>query len=303
MSAELFPWYEEPFWESVRERLERLREDEGEAVAWASLASILHSRQLLFALTPFWLVSVGRPPRGPDEWLPHRLPVESSVVAIEASAPLGCDELLERNRRIVARVLELIDARADGASEAARGMADARRARMLQRPARARTAVPDGDRPPWGDRSKALGHEPHRGLLDFHLQHPHDHDFRRALPGIDDPALLGLVREWIADVDRNYADLVASIRPDCADHADAQFDADAPTAVVAHTGIPSPARMRTPHGEEPVATSMLIVQEGAAPQPDGIRVMPGERWRIRGHRLEDGSVMPCWGTYRLSPGG
>jgi hypothetical protein len=47
---------------------------------------------------------------------------------------------------------------------------------------------------------------------------------------------------------------------------------------------------------EPVATSMLLVGGLASPQPDGITLMPGERWRIRGHRLEDGTIMPCWGT-------
>jgi hypothetical protein len=160
---------------------------------------------------------------------------------------------------------------------------------------------------PWGDRSKELGHEPAREQRDFHLQHPQDQHFRRVRAGVDDGELLELVDLWIAALDSNYGALVASIPGDCEKHADLRFDArPAEPCGEAPTGLPAPAPMRVldvTEGElgavEPVATQMLLVAGGASPQPDGIALMPGERWRIRGHRLEDGSIMPCWGTYRV----
>lgn len=73
------------------------------------------------------------------------------------------------------------------------------------------------------------------------------------------------------------------------------------------TGLPSPGRMRVAlrnRGEaadrEAVATEMLLVATGVSPQPDGIALLPGEHWHVRGHRLSDGTIMPCRGTYRIS---
>jgi hypothetical protein len=51
---------------------------------------------------------------------------------------------------------------------------------------------------------------------------------------------------------------------------------------------------------ELVATQMLLVEGGVSPQPDGIAALPHEPWIIRGHRLSDGTIMPCRGTYRLA---
>ena len=111
------------------------------------------------------------------------------------------------------------------------------------------------------------------------------------------------LQEWIDDIERNYEELVAAIPADCEDHAELDFVAEAPTGDDAPvTGLPSPAEMRVVADStvERVATQELIVGAGlVSPQPDGIALLPGERWRIRGHRLSDGTVMPCWGTHRL----
>jgi hypothetical protein len=297
---ERFPWYEPPFWEQACEQFEHVERDEGAAVARASVCALLFSRQLLFAIAPFRV-----PPGAPEHWLWMRPGVDAATVALAASAPLarlGYADLLERNGRILARVLELIDERSEGAPAAAREAVAAIGGRLLERqPVPA--VKPGAQAQPWGDRSKELGHETRRSLLDSYLQHPRDQDLSAARPQIDDPTLLELIDAWIADIERNYGELVAAIPADCEDHAELDFVAEAPAGDEAPVaGLPSPAEMRVvaDSAVEMVATEAVIVEGGLlSPQPDGIALLPGERWRIRGHRLSDGTVMPCWGTHRV----
>jgi hypothetical protein len=311
---ERYRWYDTTYWEEVGARSEQVADEEGDAVARAGVHFELYSLHLLFTLTPFRLAAIGRAPSDADGWLSMRPGVETRGVVIEASAPLaavGYGAELERNRQIVNRALRLIDARASGASEQAREAAKALRERLLTpdpESASACSLTEDGNRPPWGERSKELGHEPKRGHRDFHLQHPLDNDFRNARLGLEDAALLELIDAWIENIERNYRELVRGIPAALLDHAELAFEASAEGAGdELMSGLPSPATMavhRRQKGEvaeaEAVATQMLMLEQGVAPQPDGIAALPGERWWIQGHRLNDGTIMPCWGTYRVA---
>jgi hypothetical protein len=317
-NRERWPWFDPPYWEEARERFEQLVEDEDDAVARAGVYFELYSLQLFFTLTPFRLKAIGRPPSGADGWLSMRHGVEVCEEIIEASAPLatvGFGTELERNRQIVNRALQLIDGWERDASEEARETAKSERERLMTRdPERARAcSTKKGPRQPWGDRSKELGHETHRGPRDSHLQHPRDNDFRAARQGIEDVELLELVDAWIKDLERNYAELVRGIPSAWLDHAELAFEAIADVAdhggATSPNGIPSPARMRVQRrkkgqlgDEEAVVTWLLVLEQGISPQPDGITVAPRERWWIQG-RLSDGTLMPCWGTYRVANGG
>lgn len=310
-TAPRFPWYEEPYWRELCARAEALARDEGDDVARASVYFELFSHVLLFAVTPFLRVAMGRDV-DPDSWLSARPGLEASAAAAEASAPLanlGYRAVLQRNRQIVAQTLELIDERSAGASLATRTSVEAVRARLTYRdcpPACPRKLTGQAIR---GERSRELGHEPTRGQRDRHLQHPLDEWFRVTRPRIGDNALLALFDAWIDDLEVNYRELASSIPGDCVDHAELDFEAEAPAGEVRAleiTGLSSPIQMyvveRT-KGEsaavEAIATHKVVVDQQLFPQPDGIAVLPGQRWRIRGHRLNDGTVMPCWGTHRL----
>lgn len=245
MGGELFPWYEPPFWEDLRSRLDALADEEGEAVARAALLLALHTHQVLFVVAPYF-----RPPESPDAWLLHRTGVERCAAAIEASSVLGCEELLARNRAMVERALELIDARSEGASAETRQALADHRAGMLRKPARIPRTAPQTDQPRWGERSGRLGHGTHRDPRDFHLQFPLDRFLRVAWPNIEDAQLLALVRGWIDDAGRNYADLVAGIPNDCSEHADLEFDADFPSEAGSPLGPISPARVLIEGGDD-----------------------------------------------------
>lgn len=324
-SGERYPWYYEPYWENLRRRFEQQADEEGEAVTRASVYHSLHSLQLLFALTPFSLTPSGRGPSGPDAWLANRPPVECNAAVIEASRPLaavGFGPLIDRNRQIVDRVLALIDERAAGASEQAQQAAESQRARLGFTVPRSESQRPSSEgrstaaARPWGDRSKELNHDKDEGQLDHFLRHPLDKWFRGPWRGIYDPVLLELVDAWIDDLERNYAQLVKLLPPAWVEHVELDFEAVCEelreedghgSSSDWNTGLPSPARVllkNATRGElgnrELVATQMLLVEGGVSPQPDGIAALPHESWIIRGHRLSDGTIMPCRGTYRLA---
>jgi hypothetical protein len=313
-SGERYRWYETTFWEEVAARSEQVAEEEDDAVARAVVYFQLYSLQLLFVLTPFRPMPSDRAPSDADGWLSERPGVETCGMVIEASAPLagfGYGAELERNRQMVDRTLRLIDERASGASERARQAARELRDRLVVRDpesAPACSVKKDGDRPPWGERSTQLGHEPNRGHRDFHLQHPLDNDFRDARLGVEDAALLKLIDAWIEDIQRNYRELVRGIPAAWRDHAELAFEATVEGGGDEFgIGLPSPARTRAYRREkgevgdaEVVATNLLMLEQGVAPEPDGIVALPGERWWIQGHRLSDGTIMPCWGTHRVA---
>lgn len=296
--GERFPWFDAPFWEEVGERARRAAEEEGEAVARASVYFAMFTHQLVTALTPFRFAD----PRAPDQWLSLRPGVEAAAIAVEASAPLvalGYGDQVERNRMLVDHAARFVEDRAAGASKEAHNAAARWKELLVRRgPEQVWPTPPrrDAPRPSWGDRSKQLGHATHRRRLDFHLQRPAVDRFR----GIQDAATPELVGAWVEDLERNYAELVASIPPDCLEHAELDFEAHAP-----HEEQPSPVEVRVEdrrNGDladtEPLATSSLVIDGHLSPQPDGIAPQPGDRWRIRGHRLRDGTIMPCWGTHR-----
>ncbi|CAA9481827.1 MAG: hypothetical protein AVDCRST_MAG67-917 [uncultured Solirubrobacteraceae bacterium] len=274
----------------------------------------MHSLQLTFTLSPFYKIAVGRAPSGPDGWLAERPAVEYNARTIEAAAALaavGFAPELERNRQIADRVLVLIDMRSAGASSQAREAAARRRPTLAAMPAPREPSSRAAARP-WGERSKEIGHEVYGDDRDAFLRHPPIDRIYRNRQGTDDAVLLGLLDAWLEDLQRNYAELVDGMPPPWHEHGELDFEASAEDphtdANAAHRDFCSPARMRVEQahrGElrehEPVATHVLRVERGVSPQPDGIAIVaPGERWHIRGHRLTDGIIMPCTGTYRIS---
>lgn len=96
------------------------------------------------------------------------------------------------------------------------------------------------------------------------------------------------------------------------DHGELDFHASADGADQDPDGLRlgchSPAGMHVKHcnrGEvhaaAAIATRLVVTGNHLSPQPDGIDIAaPGERWHIRGHRLSDGTIMPCLGSYRIS---
>lgn len=94
------------YWQELCERYERVRDEQGEAVAWASVYTQMHGRQLAFTLSPFLMIAASRRPSGPDAWLAQRPAVEYNAATIESAVPLvaaGFERELERNRQIAAR--------------------------------------------------------------------------------------------------------------------------------------------------------------------------------------------------------
>jgi len=147
--APRYPWLYAPFWVQLRERYERLCDEEDEAVARATVYGVMHSHHLVFALGSFQMIAGGRGPSGPDDWLRQRPAAEYNAATIEASAPLaacGFEAQIERNRMIVDRVLALIDTWSGAASQPARQAAEARRASIGD--AAAAGAIARGDATP-----------------------------------------------------------------------------------------------------------------------------------------------------------
>ena len=149
---------------------------------------------------------------------------------------------------------------------------------------------------PWGFRSEPLGHRPCDGLNQF-LQRPLDRWHRMARAASTDSQLNELLDDWLRAIDQNYATLVA--QADTA-HGELSVDAEALDGQ-GWDGLHSPARFIADGEEIMVATDTVPAGEGLiSPQPEGIHAVPGERWHIQGHVLDDGTLLPCWGTYRIS---
>jgi hypothetical protein len=309
-SGERYPWYEPAFYEQLAQDAERIQNEEGSEVARAFVYFALELHQLSFALTPLWAAPVRGSARDPDWWTSLRPGVEACAAAIEASSAalaLGYAEHVDRNRRIVARVVELIAERGAGASDQVRKQVAGQCDRLLRRAPSCPVRKPRRNSPPWGERSKELGHRPMSGQRDLFLQHPRDEPLRRARAASHDDVLAGLLDAWVDDLAENYQQLVSGVGQDAVQHADVVFDAVATGDGDMVLGLSSPASMRVENslkGETPrrvpVATDQLVLPSGLSPQPDGIHASTGERWRICGHRLSDGSVMPCTGSYRIA---
>jgi hypothetical protein len=310
--GERYAWYTAKFYEDLAEEAERLATEESDEVARASVYFALETNQLGHVLTPL-RASALQAHRGPNWWADVSVVVDAAAEAVEASllAPdFGFREQIERNRMIVERMQEIAARRSRGASSEMLARLEVFRKTLTRRPADApqcRVPPPEGERPVWADRSKPLGHEPARSLRHFFLQGPRDRSFRQARAATDDESLRQLLDEWVDDLDASYRDLVEGTPAECFEHADLAFEATALEGDGHHLlGIMSPARMQVGQrlkgdlaGVEEVATRQLPVKGGISPQPDGIDAMAGERWRILGHRLGDGTVMPCRGSHRL----
>src|SRR6266550_2643420 len=88
-AGERFPWYETPFWDDVCAQARQTAEEEGDEVARAGVYFELHVHQMPGLLAPFLVTALRRAPATPDDWLSLRPGVETSALAIEASAPLA----------------------------------------------------------------------------------------------------------------------------------------------------------------------------------------------------------------------
>jgi hypothetical protein len=247
------------------------------------------------------------------------------MAAIVASTPLvgaGFGRQIERNRLIVGRVLALIDESA-GSSKQVRqqskepgGRADSQSPLPKRSTLKAHRTLPEGGPDGWG-RSRELDHEPLHSSRDHALRHPTAVDrLHAAAEGLGDPALAKLVEAWIDDLERNYRQLLDGIPAGWRRHGELDFEAviedldeedDPDPGFDWSTALPSPARVRVDKpikgdvgDQEAIATQMLVVEGNFAVQSDGITAVANERWHIRGHRLLDGTIMPCSGTYRLA---
>jgi hypothetical protein len=255
--------------EATAGRLGELDPDE----AWATVAFTLAMSMLSPVLTSF---AFGRE-------LAAALAIARAADPV-VLAEAGFGEEVERAHAILERV-EAVAGHPELPAEHAEAL---ERLRSTEPP---RPREPQAGDPPWGERSKPLGHAPLEGRHLF-LQRPLDRWALMALAATEDPELTRLLAEWLAAIDLNYEVLAAKAGDE---HGEVNFEAQARD---------EPGQFETESGEQVlVATDILALEGGLiAPQPDGLHAEPGERWRIRGHRLDDGSVMPCWGTYRLSRG-
>lgn len=312
-----FAWSYPPYWEELCERYRRLCDEGREAVARAGVYSELHSLQLVFTLSPFQMLAGGRGPTGPDDWLAERPHVEYNAATVDASAPLarvGFAEQLERNRQITERVLTLIDMKSADASQQARDAAQRRRGSVGVQWTPAGGAPSRAIDTAAGRWSDELGHAVVRDDHDHFLRHPRDNAFRGPRRGIDDGVLLGLLDAWLEDLDRNYRELIDTMPSEWREHGELDFvaaaatpdqDDDLPNSGLGHR---SPARVRVTRShrgelrdEEQVATPWVVVGTHLSPQSEGIAIVAADEcWHIRGHRLHDGTTMPCLGSHRTS---
>lgn len=210
-----------------------------------------------------------------------------------AFARAGLDKrLVQRNLRLLDRVDELLGQWpepewSDAVRNAVQRLSEARRA------GRAR-----------GQHLRQTGRfpDPAPPSLGWLLRHPGDHWFRRARPAITDPKICTVVDEWIADSDASYATLAAT-QP-TADSADVVVDVALPDEYVAADshGPVSTVLLASHQGNVEIDSSLplhLVAPGEAVFNGTIIAVLAGERWRIVGTLLADGSLLPADGTYRL----
>jgi len=131
-----------------------------------------------------------------------------------------------------------------------------------------------------------------------------------------DPELAELIEAWIDDLESNYQQLIDGMPTGWRRHGQLDFEAviedladedDPDPNFDWSTVLPSPARVRVDNpikgnvgDREAVVTNILVVEGEFAHQSDGIVAVARERWHVRGHRLIDGTIMPCRGTYRVA---
>jgi hypothetical protein len=311
-----FPWLSVRHWEARRDAYPRLVAEHGAAVARGHIYSQMLSVQLSGTLNPYRISAMGRAPEGPDGWMFFRGPAESDAAVIAAAAPLaavGFEQQLARSRKICELAIDRIDVLSAGASQHARERAATRRSTLGVRPASTMTSC--APRRSGGARaapptSAAVSID----LRDRLLRDPSGSFMRRARPAIEDPVIGRLVDEWLEDLDANYRELVAGIPPGWA--ASCELDSEAtsdatgqdPSMVRLVDGLLSPVVMSVQRRHrggvadvERVAAPIVVADGRPRPQPGGIAVRgPGELWRVRGHRLEDGIVMPRPGSHLVS---
>lgn len=135
------------------------------------------------------------------------------------------------------------------------------------------------------------------------LQHPADHWFRFAAPAIVDTTIRDVIDEWIADFAPSYAGLAAldwGAEEGAAGHV---VDVELSTEAAADLRQPVTVCVIAPHrGDHRVGAqrALRVVPPGDGPFNGTIvSVLAGERWRICGELLADGSLLPADGTRRL----
>jgi hypothetical protein len=299
-------------YKSVLRRAEQLRASEGREVELATVLFEIQAMQLIHIVVP-----LGVPERlglsdveDRRRWRAMRVNVDICRQAIDiarATFGPGYATRLDRNAAIADCVDALINERG-GPREPADPTLAERKARLdaatPRRPHRRAGVI-------WGDRSKdvcPLG--PRVAQRDFFLQSPQDHWCRTTRDAFIDAELSSLLDAWVREWMDNYEQLVEGSQDALGlDHAEIAVEGVIGGEPTAGSGsMPSPAKLKVERhvkGDTEVtlaiATDLLALDAGSSPQPDGIQARSGERWRIYGHRLGDGTVMPCTGTHRLSP--
>lgn len=244
-------------------------------MAWANVNFALGSILLVPVLVPFAL--------GKELSPGLALAAETDPSAL---AEAGFEVDVERARAIVERVRAMTG----GPRPDHEAQLDQLRAAEAPRPGTAGSQ-------PWGERSQHLDHAPLDGP-GFFLQRPLDRWARMARAETDDAELAALLDDWVAAIDANYRALAAAAETE---HGEVHVEAEALDGSGEH-GLHSPAAFRSVTGVDIlVATDILPLEGGLiSPQPDGIHAVAGERWMLRSHRLGDGTLLPCWGTHRIS---
>lgn len=135
------------------------------------------------------------------------------------------------------------------------------------------------------------------------LQRPADHWFRFAAPAIVDTTIRDVIDEWIADFAPSYASLAAldwSAEEGAAGHVvDVELSAEAAADLRRPVSVCVIAPHRADH-RVGAQCALRVVAPGHGPFNGTIvSVLPGERWRVSGELLADGSLLPADGTRRL----
>ena len=297
-------WHHEPYWQDSLSQCSRLGAEEDEAVSRACLYASLQV-QIEFGFMPLY----GRTARRPR--------AEYAMAAIDASAPLteaGLGPQIERNRRILERI-EAMTSEWPAPEPAQPGENTQQRAvRLAAERARLRSFLLARENAM--ARSEELDHKAWQPGRDAFLRHPMDNWFRLRRQQIEDAQLRELLDAWIDDFERNYAELVAGIPAAWRKHAELDFvatieDVDEPDqhepSAQWGSALPSPARVsvdKLVNGDlldrEEVATDMVMIEGRLRQDSEGITALAGERWHVRGHRLSNGTILPCRGSYRLT---
>ena len=137
------------------------------------------------------------------------------------------------------------------------------------------------------------------------LRRPRDQYFRRAFDAVHDPGLRAPLSQWISGLDGSYTTLAD--QDWSAEESRAELVAEVRFTEPQATRWLEPAQAMVLHrlaGDVQRGSTLAVCQvENPGAQFNGtlVSALPRERWRIYGHRRDDGSILVSDGTCRLQP--